>query len=228
MPTADDALNVARSYLGEGPQRFTDWYPASTSTPWCCIFQSYVATRIGLPTHYAWVSGLFDAMRAQGRTTTNTRTATPGAYVAFDYDGGGASAYDHIAMVEYVETDPSGNPTALVCLNGNWENRVQRVRHQFDRSGYAGGIAEIAFPLYDNPTPTPEEDTMRDAIIRDPRTGAVYRITQPGNVAIHLSPPAYADVMNAVAAGLVTDLGNVSPATLGNFGILPSILDVKG
>lgn len=69
---------------------------------------------------------------------------------------------------------------------------------------------------------------MRDCLIRDPRNGAVYRITQPGNVAVHLSPLAYGDAMAAVAAGAIVDLGEVSPATLGNFGILPSILEVKG
>ena len=91
MATADDALNAARSYLGEGPQRFWDWYPAPAGTAWCCIFQSYVLTQVGIPTHYAWVSGLFDFYRSQGRTLAPYQ-AQPGDLVAFDYDGNGASA----------------------------------------------------------------------------------------------------------------------------------------
>lgn len=151
MATADDALNVARSYLGEGPRRFTDWYPASTSTPWCCIFQSFVLTQVGLPTHYAWVSGLFDAMRAEGRTFAPYE-AQPGDLVAFDYSGNdGAAAYDHIAMVEYVGTDAGG--AYMVCIDGNWANSVMRVKRYFGRSGYGGGIAEIARPYYSAPAP---------------------------------------------------------------------------
>lgn len=86
--------------------------------------------------------------------------------------------------------------------------------------------AALLFAIH--PSPSPEDDDMRDALIRDPRNGAVYRITQPGNVAVHLSPPAYEDAMAAVRAGLIVDLGNVAPATLGNFGLIPSILESKG
>lgn len=147
MATADAALNAARSYLGEGPQRFWDWYPAPAGTAWCCIFQSYVLTQVGIPTHYAWVSGLFDFYRSQGRTYA-PHEAQPGDLVAFDYDGTGPSSYDHIAMVESV------NDQGIVAINGNWENKVQRVLHRWNSGGFAGGIAEIARPAYLAPTPT--------------------------------------------------------------------------
>ena len=60
---------------------------------------------------------------------------------------------------------------------------------------------------------------MKDALIRDPRNGAVYRITQPGNLAVHLDAAAYA---SAVQSGIVM-IGDVSPGILGNFGLVPSI-----
>lgn len=169
MATADDALNVARSRLGSGPDEFVRWYGsgATTSTPWCAIFQSWVLTSVGLSTHYAWVSGLFDAYRSEGRTFAPT-DAQAGDLVAFDYDGGGSRAYDHIAIVEVVEFDATGRPMALVCVDGNWANRVQRVRRWFDRPGYQGGIAEIARPTYtSNPQPSPEGDEVKQLIVWD-------------------------------------------------------------
>ena len=69
------------------------------------------------------------------------------------------------------------------------------------------------------PTPSPEEDDVKDALIRDPRNGAVYRITQPGNLAVHLDAAAYA---SAVQAGIPM-IGDVAPGVLGNFGLVPSI-----
>jgi hypothetical protein len=73
------------------------------------------------------------------------------------------------------------------------------------------------------PTPSPEEDDVKDALIRDPRDGAVYRITQPGNLAVHLDADAYASAMQAG----ITMIGDVDPGILGNFGLVPSINESK-
>lgn len=171
MATSEETLTLARSFLGEGPDRFVRWYPAPLGTPWCAIFQSFVLTSTGQPVHFAWVSGMFDAYRAQGRCTTDVRSAVAGDLVAFDYDGGGRNNYDHIAMVE------SNTGDGLVCIDGNWQNRVQRVFRRFDRSGYAGGIAEIARPFYTTPTPpNPDgDDDMKSILLLD-------RTINPGRV----------------------------------------------
>jgi len=209
MATVDEVLNIERSFLGEGGNRFWDWYPAAPGTAWCCIFQSYCLTAAGIDTHYAWVSGLFDAMRAQGRNSYDIRTAQPGDLIAFEWNST-PGGYDHIAMVESVDAD------GVMAINGNVNgSRVQRLWHSFN----SGGIAEIARPTYSTPTPSPEEDDVKDALIRDPRDGAVYRITQPGNIAVHLDADAYA---SAVQSGIPM-IGNVDPAILGNFGLVPSI-----
>jgi len=209
MATVDEVLNIERSFLGEGGQRFWDWYPAAHGTAWCCIFQSYCLTAAGIDTHYAWVSGLFDAMRSQGRNSYDIRTAQPGDLIAFEWNST-PGGYDHIAMVESVDAD------GVMAINGNVNgSRVQRLWHSFN----SGGIAEIARPTYSTPTPSPEEDDVKDALIRDPRDGAVYRITQPGNIAVHLDADAYA---SAVQSGIPM-IGNVEPAILGNFGLVPSI-----
>ena len=209
MATVDEVLNIERSFLGEGGQRFWDWYPAAPGTAWCCIFQSYCLTAAGIETHYAWVSGLFDAMRAQGRNSYDIRTAQPGDLIAFEWNST-PGGYDHIAMVESVDAD------GVMAINGNVNgSRVQRLWHSFN----GGGIAEIARPTYSTPTPSPEEDDVKDALIRDPRDGAIYRITQPGNIAVHLDADAYA---SAVQSGIPM-IGNVDPAVLGNFGLVPSI-----
>jgi hypothetical protein len=148
MATAEEAVAAARSYLGEGPDRFCAWYPAPIGTAWCAIFQSYVLTQVGIPTHFAWVSGGFDRYRSEGRTFA-PHEAQAGDLVAFDYDNGGPRAYDHVAIVESVNAD------GIIAINGNWQNRVQRVLHRWDRSGFAGGIAEIARPDYTTPAPPP-------------------------------------------------------------------------
>jgi hypothetical protein len=209
MATVDEVLDIERSFLGEGGQRFWAWYPAAPGTAWCDIFQSYCLTAAGIPTHFAWVSAHFDYYRAQGRTSYDARAATPGALIAFEWNST-PGGYDHIAMVESVDSN------GVTAINGNVNgSRVQRLWHPFN----GGGIAEVAFPEYDTPTPSPEEDDVKDALIRDPRDGAIYRITQPGNLAVHLDADAYA---SAVQAGIPM-IGNVDPGVLGNFGLVPSI-----
>jgi hypothetical protein len=213
MATVDEVLELERSFLGEGGQRFWAWYPAAPGTAWCDIFQSYCLSAVGIPTHFAWVSAHFDYYRAQGRTSYDIRSATPGALIAFEWNqtpGG----YDHIAMVESVDAN------GVTAINGNVNgSRVVRLWHPFN----GGGIAEVAFPEYDTPTPSPEEDDVKDALIRDPRDGAIYRITQPGNLAVHLDAEAYA---SAVESGIPM-IGDMSPGVLGNFGLVPSINDSK-
>ena len=213
MATVDEVLELERSFLGEGGQRFWAWYPAAPGTAWCDIFQSYCLSAVGIPTHFAWVSAHFDYYRAQGRTSYDARAATPGALIAFEWNST-PGGYDHIAMVESVDAN------GVTAINGNVNgSRVQRLWHPFN----GGGIAEVAFPEYDTPTPSPEEDDVKDALIRDPRDGAVYRITQPGNIAVHLDAAAYASAMQSG----IPMLGDVSPAILGNFGLVPSINDSK-
>ena len=209
MATVEEVLELERSFLGEGGQRFWAWYPAAPGTAWCDIFQSYCLSAVGIPTHFAWVSAHFDYYRAQGRTSYDARAATPGALIAFEWNST-PGGYDHIALVESV--DANGVTAIYGNVNGS---RVQRLWHPFN----GGGIAEVAFPEYDTPTPSPEEDDVKDALIRDPRDGAVYRITQPGNIAVHLDAAAYASAMQSG----IPMLGDVSPAILGNFGLVPSI-----
>ena len=181
MATSDDALNAAQVTLGSGPEPFWAWYPAPAGPAWCAIACSKWLTEVGIPTHFAWVSGLFDRYRSEGRTFA-PHEAQPGDLVAFDYDVGGPSAYDHIAMVESVDWDRGG----IVAINGNWQNRVQRVFHSFNSGGYAGGIAEIARPAYTTPTPpTPEDDDMKSIIMVDPRNGANYHVV--GNTKVWLT-----------------------------------------
>jgi hypothetical protein len=213
MATVDEVLELERSFLGEGGQRFWAWYPAAPGTAWCDIFQSYCLSAVGIPTHFAWVSAHFDYYRAQGRTSYDARAATPGALIAFEWNST-PGGYDHIAMVESVDS------AGVTAINGNVNgSRVQRLWHPFN----GGGIAEVAFPEYDTPTPSPEEDDVKDALIRDPRDGAIYRITQPGNLAVHLDAEAYA---SAVESGIPM-IGDMSPGVLGNFGLVPSINDSK-
>ncbi len=143
MATAEEVLDIERSFLGEGGQRFWDWYPAAPGTAWCDIFQSYCLTAVGIDTHFAWVSSHFDYYRAQGRCSYDIRSATPGALIAFEWNST-PGGYDHIAMVESVDDN------GVTAINGNVNgSRVCRLWHPFN----GGGIAEVAFPEYTTPTP---------------------------------------------------------------------------
>ncbi|CAB5217946.1 CHAP domain containing protein [uncultured Caudovirales phage] len=153
MPTVDEVLDLSRSQLGNSPYKYWDWYPIEYNSAWCCVYQSWVLTNVGIPTHYAWVSALFDHYRGRGRTSYDVRTATPGALIAFEWDGTGQNSYDHIAMVESVDAN------GVTAINGNWGGKVTRAWHSFTN----GGIAEIAFPEYSNTSsPTPTESSEAD------------------------------------------------------------------
>lgn len=195
MPTADEALNIARSYLEQGPRSFWDWYPAPDGTAWCCIAQSRFLTEAGIPTHFAWVSGLFDTYRSQGATFA-PHDARPGDLIAFDYDGNGSSSYDHIAMVESV------NDEGIVAINGNWSGKVSRVLHRFNAGGYAGGIAEVARPAYSN-NPEPEDDEMKSLIMIDRRQtpSPVYHAC--GNTKVWLSKQEQVDVLRFLGTPVI-------------------------
>ena len=168
MPTADEVLDIERSFLGEGGERFWAWYPAAPGTAWCDIFQSYCLTAVGIPTHFAWVSAHFDYYRSQGRCSYDIATATPGALIAFEWNqtpGG----YDHIAMVESVDLERGG----VYAINGNVNgSRVQRLWHPFN----GGGIAEVAFPEYSTPTPPPIGKADMVRFIRPKSSPKVYLI----------------------------------------------------
>ena len=144
MATAEQVLNLERSYLGEGGSRFWKWYGARSGTAWCDIFQSFCLTAVGVPTRFAWVSAHFDNYRANGHfTSTNIREALPGDLVAFEW-GSTPGGYDHIAMIEEL------TPTGAWTLNGNVNgSKVARLWFPFD----GGGMAEIARPFYDSSTP---------------------------------------------------------------------------
>lgn len=195
MPTAEQTLNIARSYLEQGPQGFWDWYPAPAGTAWCCIAQSKFLTEAGIPTHYAWVSGLFDQYRSQGQTFA-PHEAQPGDLVAFDYDGTGPSSYDHIAMVESV--DDSG----IIAINGNWSGKVSRVLHRWNAGGYSGGIAEIARPAYTK-DPEPEDEDMKSLLMIDRRQNPAPVYHACGNTKVWLSQQEQVDALRFLGTPVI-------------------------
>ena len=176
MTTVDEVLNIERSFLGEGGNRFWDWYPAPYGTAWCDIFQSYCLTAASIPTHFAWVSAHFDYYRAQGRTSYDIRSATPGALIAFEWNST-PGGYDHIAMVESVDAN------GVTAINGNVNgSRVVRLWHPFN----GGGIAEVAFPEYSTPTPPPVpnhiigDDDMTDRFLARAQGNPEVFLVAPG------------------------------------------------
>lgn len=193
MATANDLLNIETAYLGDGGARFWDWYPAQYGTPWCAIFQSYCLSSAGIPTHFAWVSGLFDDYQARGLwTSTNVREAIPGDLVAFEW-GTTPGGYDHIAMVETV-TD-----NGCWTLNGNVNgSQVARIFFHFD----GGGMAELARPPYD-PEPSPEDDMAKSLVMIDRRKTPAPAYHAFGNTKVWLSQQAQVDTLVFLGAQVI-------------------------
>jgi hypothetical protein len=177
VATAEQVLQLERSYLGESGNRFWDWYGAPYGTAWCNIFQSFCLTSVGINTHFAWVSATFDDYRNNGHfTSTNIREALPGDLVAFEW-GSTPGGYDHIAMIEEL------TPTGAWTLNGNVNgSKVARLWFPFN----GGGMAEIARPFYETnqPITDTEEEEMKPYMLHDARNGAVWLCA--GNTKYHL------------------------------------------
>lgn len=176
MATAEQVLQLERSYLGEGGSRFWNWYGAPYGTAWCNIFQSFCLTSVGINTHFAWVSATFDDYRNNGHfTSTNIREALPGDLVAFEW-GSTPGGYDHIAMIEEL------TPTGAWTLNGNVNgSKVARLWFPFN----GGGMAEIARPFYETnqPITDTEEEEMKPYLLHDPRNDAIWLCV--GNTKYH-------------------------------------------
>lgn len=145
MTTAQQVLDFEGARLGQGGDETWGWYPLPAGTAWCAAFQSMSLSSCGIPTHYAWVSALFDDYRGQGRNSYDIRTAQPGDLVAFEW-GSTPGGYDHVAMI--ISLTATGAWTRNGNVNGS---RVQDLWFPFD----GGGMAEIARPPYTIPTPTP-------------------------------------------------------------------------
>lgn len=176
MATAEQVLNLERSYLGEGGSRFWDWYGASYGTAWCDIFQSFCLTAVGIPTRFAWVSSHFANYRSNGHFTSNDiRQAKPGDLVAFEW-GSTPGGYDHIAMIEELTA------TGAWTLNGNVNgSKVARLWFPFNN----GGMAEIARPFYDYGTSTDNTDVKENNMIRLKNVDGrdeIFALTSDGKV----------------------------------------------
>ena len=168
MTTAQQVLDLEQTRLGAGGDEFWDWYPAAKGTAWCLIFQSWALSECGIPTHYAWVSAIFDDYRRQGRNSYDIRSAQPGDLVAFEW-GDTPGGYDHVAMI--IGLTATGAWTRNGNVNGS---KVQDLWFPFD----GGGMAEIARPAYVTPTPptppTPEVDEMKRYLLKGDKAADIY------------------------------------------------------
>ena len=206
MPSANEVLDLSRSQIGNPPDKYWAWYP-SGPVAWCCIYQSWVLTNAGLPTRYAWVSGLFDAMRADGRNSLDVRSAQPGDLIAFEWDGTGPSSYDHIAMVEAVDAN------GVTAINGNWQGHVTRAWHSFN----GGGIAEIARPAYTN-NPEFEDDEMKSLIMIDRRQTPAPAYHACGNTKVWLTTQEQVDALQFLGTQVIDP---APPAWLDSLATIP-------
>lgn len=191
MTTAQQVLDFEGARLGQGGDETWGWYPLSRGTAWCCAFQSMALTSCGIPTHYAWVSALFDDYRSQGRNSYDIRTAQPGDLVAFEW-GSTAGGYDHVAMI--IGLTESGAWTRNGNVNGS---KVADLWFPFD----GGGMAEIARPQYTNP-PEPEEE-MKSILLVDRRKTPAPVYHAFGNTKVWLSKQEQVDLIRFFGAETV-------------------------
>jgi hypothetical protein len=191
VTTAQQVLDFEGARLGQGGDETWGWYPLSRGTAWCCAFQSMALTSCGIPTHYAWVSALFDDYRSQGRNFYDIRTAQPGDLVAFEW-GSTAGGYDHVAMI--IGLTESGAWTRNGNVNGS---KIADLWFPFD----GGGMAEIARPPYTNP-PEPEEE-MKSILLVDRRKTPAPVYHAFGNTKVWLSKQEQVDLIRFFGAETV-------------------------
>lgn len=171
MTTAEEVLAFEGARLGQGGDETWNWYPLSRGTAWCMAFQSMALSQCGIPTRFAWVSAFFDAYRHYGRNSYDIRSAQPGDLVAFEW-GSTPGGYDHVAMI--INLTETGAWTRNGNVNGS---RVKDLWFPFN----GGGMAEIARPTYDVPTPPQppappqkEDDDMKRLIIKGAAKPEIY------------------------------------------------------
>jgi hypothetical protein len=150
MGTAQDALNVARHWIGyqEGQcsatvgnnTSFGLWYGMNCA-PWCAMFFSYCTYTSGTPIPASTAKGFSSCTYGVGwflaRGAWHTTPAV-GDAVFFDWDYSGApqtkptpSDADHIGIVEVINADGS-----IVSIEGNASNQVMRNQHNANILGY--------------------------------------------------------------------------------------------
>ncbi len=111
MTTAEDVLDIARSYLGyaEGQNnqnQFGEWYGMKNQA-WCAMFASYCSYRAGLPIPattekgYAWCPSGMAYFKRIGRFSTEPSV---GAHIYFKFPGEGSGA-NHVGLVEKILPD---------------------------------------------------------------------------------------------------------------------------
>ncbi|MCI2105110.1 MAG: CHAP domain-containing protein [Intestinimonas sp.] len=158
MPTANEILAWARSYLGmkESPAnsnnvpfntRYYGHAVSGSSYPWCCAFQWCLFQDIGAPELFygggktASCTTLYHFYKKHGQTVEPSRVK-PGDLVFFNFDGN-ASVMNHIGICESAGggsvTTIDGNTGTSSEANGGEVMRRKRALK------YVGGAARPAY-----------------------------------------------------------------------------------
>ena len=126
-------LSIAAKEVGvkepTGEDKYIKWYNSvyktgfNMSTPWCCIFVSWVANQAGVPTsiikHFASCTQMTNWFSGQGLFKKYPAyTPKPGDLIMYDWDKSGDS--DHVGFVESV------NGKSVVTIEGNYSDSVKR------------------------------------------------------------------------------------------------------
>lgn len=132
MASVDDILAIARGELGTyGGSKY--WYHvygwSGGGADWCAVFDSYLASRAGVPVNYFPSKFAFDRRDrgAIGSQWVDKNDLRAGDFIAMDFDGKKGGVFDgdfggdHVGIVE---ERLSGS--VYRCIEGNVSNRVQR------------------------------------------------------------------------------------------------------
>lgn len=148
-------LDIAAKEVGvsapNGDDKYIKWYNSvyksgfGMSTPWCCIFVSWVANQAGVPTsiikHFASCTQMTNWFRNQGLFKSYPAyTPKVGDIIMYDWDKSGDS--DHVGFVEKV----SGN--IVTTIEGNYSSKVVRRNVNLSTSTIRG-FCLPDFPLGD-------------------------------------------------------------------------------
>jgi hypothetical protein len=126
MGTAEQALDMARSYLGyrEGPRNNETIFGGYTGyqyQPWCGSFVKFCLDKTGTTGEPSpvWTPAGVRGYQNSGRwLPRNSPTVQPGDVVFFDFGGStAANATDHVGFVERLETSTTSG--SVICIEGN-------------------------------------------------------------------------------------------------------------
>jgi beta-N-acetylglucosaminidase len=159
--------NLDDATANAGSNDYTKYgeYTGANGAPWCASFISWCANQAGISTDVIPKTAAAATLRNASSTHPTPQNATAGDFITYDYSNDGT--VDHVSLVE------SRNDTGLTAIDGNWNNRVERVTHKFSDGTSTWTITRPNYANTIRDTSTTEEaDTISNVVDKSNTTSS--------------------------------------------------------